>query len=155
MASHLSDFFSEKSLLITGGSGFVGKCLLEKLLRSCPHVHTIYLLLRPKSGQTAQKRLHALLSSQVFEAVRQECGHQLAKVVAVSGDVTYDELGFSPTDRQTITESVSLIFNCAATIRFDEPLRPALQHKVGYAQTVKRLAQRCQRLEVCPRLHSL
>ncbi|KAJ3612459.1 hypothetical protein NHX12_020734 [Muraenolepis orangiensis] len=56
MAS-VADYYAGKSVLITGGTGFMGKVLVEKLLRSCPGVKVIYLLVRPKANQTLQQRL--------------------------------------------------------------------------------------------------
>lgn len=34
--SAIAQFFRGKSVFITGGTGFVGKQIIEKLLRSCP-----------------------------------------------------------------------------------------------------------------------
>lgn len=61
----VSDFYNGKTVFITGGTGFMGKVLLEKLLRACPGVAKIYLLIRPKKGQQARARLQQLLSSPV------------------------------------------------------------------------------------------
>lgn len=44
--------------------------LLEKLLRSCPGVSKIYLLIRPKKGQDAQERLQQLLCSPVRKSLK-------------------------------------------------------------------------------------
>ncbi|KAH1018222.1 hypothetical protein HUJ05_006034 [Dendroctonus ponderosae] len=67
MATHgsVANFYNGKTVFITGGTGFMGKVLLEKLLRSCPGVAQIYLLIRPKKGQNAQERLQQLLCSPV------------------------------------------------------------------------------------------
>lgn len=51
--------------MVTGGTGFVGKALLEKLLRSCPGIETIYVLMRPKRGLTVEQRYKELLKHQV------------------------------------------------------------------------------------------
>lgn len=61
----VSDFYIGKTVFITGGTGFMGKVLLEKLLRSCPGVSKIYLLIRSRKGQNAQERLQQLLCSPV------------------------------------------------------------------------------------------
>jgi fatty acyl-CoA reductase len=59
------DFYRDRSIFITGGTGFMGKVLVEKLLRSCPDIKNIYLLMRPKRGQTVQERLQKLLDAPV------------------------------------------------------------------------------------------
>lgn len=67
--SHLPDRVSQtfvgKTIFITGGSGFLGKVLIEKILRKCPDVERIYLLLRPKKGAGPKQRLDAIFSSVV------------------------------------------------------------------------------------------
>ena len=47
-------------------SGFVGKILVEKLLRSCPDVKGIYLLMRPKRGRSGKQRISDLTDSCVW-----------------------------------------------------------------------------------------
>jgi fatty acyl-CoA reductase len=123
MNSNISEFYRDRSVLITGASGFVGKVLLEKLLRDCPLIKNIYLLLRPKGGQNSRQRLNELLSSVVFDRIRDENASVLNKVIAISGDVTYAELGINPNDRDILVNNVSIIFHSAATVRFDEPLK--------------------------------
>lgn len=56
----IPEYFAGQNVFITGGSGFIGKVLIEKLLRSCPDVGRIYVLLRPKKGRSPQERLAAL-----------------------------------------------------------------------------------------------
>lgn len=51
------EFYRDRSVFITGGTGFLGKVLVEKLLRSCPELKAIYLLIRPKSGQDVRARI--------------------------------------------------------------------------------------------------
>lgn len=57
--------FRNKTIFITGASGFIGKALLEKLLRSCPDLKKIYVLMRPKRNQSSKERLEKLFSSEV------------------------------------------------------------------------------------------
>lgn len=67
--SHLPDrvaeSFAGKTIFITGGSGFLGKVLIEKILRKCSDVERIYLLLRPKKGSNPKQRVETIFSSVV------------------------------------------------------------------------------------------
>ena len=46
-------------------SGFLGKSILEKLLRSCPDVDKIFVLVRSKKGHCPSERVEALFNSKV------------------------------------------------------------------------------------------
>lgn len=61
----VGQFFQDRSVFVTGGTGFMGKVLVEKLLRSCPGIKNIYLLMRPKKGQDIKARLAELISAPV------------------------------------------------------------------------------------------
>jgi len=63
--SEIVDYYAEKSIFVTGGTGFLGKVLIEKLLRSCPDIKKIYVLVRHKKGNTPQQRINDLLNSSV------------------------------------------------------------------------------------------
>ena len=64
MAS-VAEYYAGKSILITGATGFMGKVLVEKLLRCCPEVKALYLLVRPKSGQSMQQRVSDMMTCKV------------------------------------------------------------------------------------------
>lgn len=61
----IAEFFENKNIFITGGTGFLGTVLIESLLSSTPKIGTIYLLMRDKYGADANERLQRLLSKQV------------------------------------------------------------------------------------------
>jgi fatty acyl-CoA reductase len=65
---HLSivEFYENRSVFITGATGFMGKVLVEKILRSCPGVERLYLLMRPSKGQSVDCRLQEFIQNQVF-----------------------------------------------------------------------------------------
>lgn len=56
----IAEFYSGKDILITGATGFMGKVLVEKLLRSCPTIGNIYIIVRSRHGKTSQQRWNGL-----------------------------------------------------------------------------------------------
>jgi hypothetical protein len=65
--SEIQEFYRGANVLVTGGTGFMGKVLLEKLLRSCPHLSNIYLLVRSKKGKNVDSRIEELFDDPVSE----------------------------------------------------------------------------------------
>jgi alcohol-forming fatty acyl-CoA reductase len=63
--SQIANYYKDKSIFITGATGFLGKCLVEKLLRSCYDLKKIYILVRQKKGQTPTQRLNEIFNCQV------------------------------------------------------------------------------------------
>lgn len=60
--------FDDAVVLITGASGYIGSVVLEQLLRTT-NVARVYLLLRPRRGQSIQQRAKALLQGPLFHKV--------------------------------------------------------------------------------------
>lgn len=56
METSIADTFRDGTILVTGSTGFLGKILVEKLLRSCP-VRRIAVIVRTKRGLTTQQRI--------------------------------------------------------------------------------------------------
>lgn len=61
----IKKFYDGAEIFITGGSGFVGRVLIEKLLRSCEGISKIFLLMRAKKGIEARKRIEKLTDCMV------------------------------------------------------------------------------------------
>lgn len=61
----IAEQYVNKTLFITGGTGFVGKVFLEKLLRSCSELRKIYVLTRPKKGKDPNERLKEIFKGPV------------------------------------------------------------------------------------------
>ncbi|XP_072758519.1 putative fatty acyl-CoA reductase CG5065 [Anoplolepis gracilipes] len=119
-------FFAETMILVTGATGFLGKTLLEKLLRSCPRVAAIFVLIRPKKSQSIEERCRKLLQNSIFDRIRSEFPGALNKIIPVKGDIGMPELGLEPEDKNMLTQQVNIVFHSAATVRFNEPLKVAV-----------------------------
>lgn len=67
---------------------------------------------------------------------------------AIPGDVSVDGLGLFPEDRELIANNVNIIYHCAATIRFDEPLKKAVLLNTRGTKLMLDLAKECKKLQV-------
>jgi fatty acyl-CoA reductase len=63
--SAVQQVFRGAGVFLTGCTGFLGTLLLEKLLRSCAGVKTIFLHIRSKKGKTHAERLAELFDGPV------------------------------------------------------------------------------------------
>ena len=140
----ISEFYENASIFITGSTGFLGKVLVEKLLRSCSGLKTIYLLLRPKRGMTSEHRFVEFVKNSIFDRIRSERPEVLDKLVYITGDVTQAHLGLSEKDIHELVHNVNIVFHVAATVRFNESLKDAANlNTIG----TKRLLEICSKME--------
>jgi fatty acyl-CoA reductase len=118
----ISEFYAGKCILITGTTGFVGKCVLEKVLRDLPCISSIFLLIRPKKGKILADRVNIeIVQSPIFTRLRQETEHFedffWSKVIPVAGDIGLDGLGISQDDQREISSRTNILINCKLPFR--------------------------------------
>ncbi|CAD7078549.1 unnamed protein product [Hermetia illucens] len=145
MSDPIKKFYCGRDIFVTGGSGLMGKALLEKLLRSCNGVNRIFVLLRDLKGQTGRSRLQQVKDSKIFDRLRKEDPDSLDKLVAIPGDITALGLGMSE-ESEKLMENVSLVFHVAATVRFDEPISNAIMLNIRGTQEALKFAMRLKHL---------
>ncbi|XP_049883818.1 fatty acyl-CoA reductase wat-like [Pectinophora gossypiella] len=144
--SQIQKLFSGTTVLVTGGTGFLGKLLVEKLLRSCPDLRKLYLLARPKKNKDIAKRLQEQFDDVLYDKLRKENPNFIQKIGIIEGDVGQLNLGIKEEDRTRIMEEVEVIFHGAATVRFDEALRLAVEINVRGTREILLLARGCSKL---------
>nr|ASV50723.1 fatty acyl-CoA reductase [Lissorhoptrus oryzophilus] len=144
----IPNFFQNKKLFITGGSGFMGKVLIEKILRSCPDVSAIYVLLRPKKGKKLEERVKEITDVALFDNLRIQRPENLKKIVPVFGDVSKLNLGLSLESTKQLKENINIVYHAAASVRFDDSLKDAILMNTRGTREVVLLAKEMKHLEV-------
>lgn len=126
-SSPITEFYRHKNIFLTGGTGFVGIGLIEKILRAFPDIGNVYMLMRPKRGRPIEQRLEYITKNEVFEKLLETRDASVfKKLIAVQGDVGEPNLGLSPADRQKLVDNVHVVIHSAATLDFTESLRSAV-----------------------------
>ncbi|XP_025162816.1 fatty acyl-CoA reductase 1-like isoform X2 [Harpegnathos saltator] len=139
-------FYSGKSVFITGATGFLGKSLIEKLLRSCPDIKEIFLLMRPKKDMNIEERLRKLLTNALFDTLRREQPHCFDKLIPIKGDIAIEDLGLSDADRNILIQKTSVIFHIAANVRFDITLKMSVLQNVKTTRDICILGEHMKNL---------
>ncbi|KAF7274014.1 hypothetical protein GWI33_013304 [Rhynchophorus ferrugineus] len=142
----IAELYANKTIFITGGTGFMGKVLIEKILRIFSATK-IFVMVRTKKGKHPMDRIKEIFAGPLYDKVKKEKGEDVIKLIhPIVGDVTLPNLGISPEDRELVTNEAQIIFHCAATIRFDEHLKKAILLNVRGTKFMLDLAKECKQL---------
>lgn len=152
--TEVANWYANKNIFVTGGTGFVGKCLVEKLLRDCPGIGDVYLVIRDTEKVKFDDRKKSYVNHVVFSKLAAERPADLDKIKIVKGDIDQLNLGISTEDYREICERVSVVFHSAADVRFDRTLTDAYQANVTGTKHVLDFALGIQNLEVFYGTHS-
>lgn len=130
-SSVVHGFYDDAVVLITGGTGFIGKVLVEKLLRSF-RIRRLYLLIRAKNARSVDERLAeffeesvrtvdgviycvytqdlftSCIVGQIFDRVRFEKPGVFAKVAAINTDFEAPDLRIDPQQRVLLENDVEV-----------------------------------------------
>ncbi|XP_055627584.1 fatty acyl-CoA reductase wat-like [Toxorhynchites rutilus septentrionalis] len=143
------EFYRGTTVLMTGASGFVGQVLLEKILR-CLDVSKVYLVIRAKKNLSGEARLERILSSPLFDGVRNDASmlNKLRRKV-IPVELCLDS-GFNFADEDlkcALQEQVEVVFNLLASVNFKEPLDCALKTNVDRTDQLLGLVNGMKRLK--------
>lgn len=89
-------------------------------------------------------------SAQLFGGLKKTRGLNtiIAQCHVISGDCSLPDLGISDADRILLAENVSIVYHCAATIRFDESLKRAVLLNTRGTKLMLELCKTFKKLEV-------
>ncbi|CAH0553117.1 unnamed protein product [Brassicogethes aeneus] len=143
----IQKFYEGKVIFLTGATGFIGKLLLEKCLRSL-NLKKIYILVRVKKGKDQNTRLKKLLESPIYDKVKSLNPNFFEKISILNGDLTCPNLGLSDEDIKILINEVDCIIHCAATVSFVEHLSLATKMNVIASRDLLRIAKKMHNLHV-------
>ncbi len=123
----IAEALQGKTILVTGSTGFLGKSIVEKCLRSIPDIARINLAIRSSARRPASERLdREVLSSPAFKRLKEELGDErfarltAEKLAVVEIDLGRDGLGLNEAAREQLRTS-DIVIHSAAAVEFDNP----------------------------------
>jgi fatty acyl-CoA reductase len=143
-----------KRIAITGGTGFLGTALIERLMRSVPGCELVLLIRPGKRSTVTQRAKREIFRNDAFDSLRSDLGKDAfgaavdRRVQVIAGDVGTDGLGLDEAGRAVLA-SCDIVVHSAATVAFDSPLDSAVEvNLLGPS----RIALTLQDLGVAPHL---
>lgn len=147
-------FLENKTILVTGATGFLAKIFVEKILRTQPNVKKLFLLLRAADTKSATQRLHnEVIAKDLFRVLREKWGAELnpfisEKVTPVAGDISCENLAVNDSIlREEMWREVDIVINLAATTNFDERYDISLGINTMGPKHVLNFAIKCVKLK--------
>jgi HAD superfamily hydrolase (TIGR01490 family) len=142
----IEEGLSGKTVLVTGSTGFLGKSIVEKCLRTLPGVRRIHLAIRSSARRPAADRLHReVLSSPAFRRLKQELGEERFAALAAERlsvlemDLGREDLGLTDEGREVLRRC-DVIIHSAAAVEFDNPVDLSAQtNLLGASRLVRTL----------------
>ncbi|MEP6479540.1 MAG: SDR family oxidoreductase [Rhodoglobus sp.] len=123
---------TNEHVFLTGGTGFVGQAILERLLSSHPGTR-ITVLVRGKGSQTPAARLANMMRKPVFKQWIEKVGEKEAARQWAERVVAHDG---SLSNVGTLPDDIDVVLHSASTVSFDPPIDEAFDTNVGGAHGV-------------------
>jgi long-chain acyl-CoA synthetase len=128
------DVFTNKTMLLLGGTGFVGKVLLATILDRFPELKHLLVQVRPKKNISGEQRFYAeVLQSPPLRSVVERIGGERAvrgKVQVVEGDLDQPLCGISDAQIARLKGSIDVVVNLAGVVDFDPPVNESFETNV-------------------------
>uniref|UniRef100_T1IGL0 Fatty acyl-CoA reductase n=1 Tax=Rhodnius prolixus TaxID=13249 RepID=T1IGL0_RHOPR len=141
------EWYKGKNVLLSGGTGFMGKVLVEKLLRSCTDIGTIFIICRSKRGVNPSQRIADFAKLPLFAPLLKQNPKALQKLIAIEGDITEEDLGLKPEVKQKLQQNVNIIFHVAASLKLEAGLKEAVDFNLKGTKRMLELALGIKNLE--------
>ncbi len=151
---NVSQQLNGKTILLYGGTGFLGKVWMSLVLAHFPEIEHIYMVVRSRKRsdgsirQSSEQRfLTEVATSGAFDPLRKQHPKDAymtfmnAKVTAIDGDVTNPFGGISDELRDTLRGKVDILVNSSGVVDFNPPLDKSLDVNAFGMQNLVALAK--------------
>ncbi|VAH55504.1 unnamed protein product [Triticum turgidum subsp. durum] len=153
-AHSVAGYFRNKSILITGSTGFLGKVLVEKILRVQPDVKKLFLLIRAPDVESAKIRIQTEVTGrEIFRVLKENHGAGFdnfieEKICPLVGNIMKENFGLDNSQLKEFSKDIDIIINGAATTNFFERYDVAFNTNVLGAKHVCAFAKKCPKLKM-------
>ncbi|XP_048633893.1 fatty acyl-CoA reductase 6, chloroplastic-like isoform X2 [Brassica napus] len=136
------------------GKSYFVTVLIEKLLRASPEIGKIFILLKSKDEESANKRLYdEIISSDLFKLLKQMHGSSYeafmkSKLIPVIGDIGEENLGIDSETADKISGEIDVIINSAGRTTFDDRYDAALSVNALGPDRLLSFAKECKKLKL-------
>ena len=124
LAGRLRDLLTDKKIVMTGVTGFIGEQLLWKILTELPQT-TPSVLVRRKGSASARDRMIAVVKKPIFTELRETAGGAAelldSRIEIIEGDLP--NVPRLPVD-------LDIVVHCAGDVSFDPPIDQAFTTNV-------------------------
>nr|XP_058138975.1 fatty acyl-CoA reductase 2 isoform X2 [Dasypus novemcinctus]XP_058138976.1 fatty acyl-CoA reductase 2 isoform X2 [Dasypus novemcinctus] len=96
---------------------------------------------------TTPGEMGLLSGNALFEKVKEVCPNVHEKIRPIYADLNQNDLAIGKEDAEELLSCTNVIFHCAATVRFDDSLRHAVQLNVAATQQLLLMANQMPKLE--------
>jgi thioester reductase-like protein len=156
---NFQEFYQNKTILITGSTGFVGKVFLEKILYEFPNIEKVYVIIRDSNDKTPENRFNSeIIKNKIFDRIRMREGieyenYMKSKIEVIRGNLATEKFedfkdGIKKKTFEEIINKVNIIVHIAATIQFNEDLDSAIKTNVYGTLNMIKIGKFCKRLKL-------
>src|SRR5262245_30161325 len=136
--------FSNKTVLLLGGTGFVGKVLLAMMLDRFPELKHLVVQVRRKKTVSGEQRFYSeILKSPPLRPVVNRLGENVVreKVQVVEGDLDRPLCGIASEQIAQLQGKIDIIVNLAGVVDFDPPVTESFETNVRGVEHLIELAK--------------
>lgn len=156
-ALDLEQLLTGRTLVVVGGTGFLGKVWWSLLLTRYPGVERLYMLVRRRGERSGSDRFwNEIVHSEALQPLRDQHGERFEeflrqKIVPVEGDIVQPLCGVSGALCAQLQGTVAALVNASGVVDFQPPLDVGLEVNAFGVQNLVALARA---LGDCPLLHT-